>query len=417
MQIYLVGGAVRDSLLQYPIKDKDYLVTGATIQQMLDLGYQQVGRSFPVFLHPETHQEYALARTEKKSGSGYTGFVCDFSTDITVEQDLLRRDLTINAMAMTEDSSTSKKTIIDPYNGQQDLNDRILRHVSDAFSEDPLRVLRVARFAARYHHLGFTIAEETLALMAKISASDELLALTPERVWQEMESALAEQSAHVFFEVLHYVGALAILLPELDALWGVPNPPKWHPEIDTGLHTMMALKQACLLTDSVEIRFAVLCHDFGKGLSPVDNLPHHHGHEKSGVALVKQVCHRFKIPNNFRELAEIMSEFHSHVHRAFELKPSTILKLFDKTDVWRKPERFNQFLLACKADLQGRTGFENKPYPQSQFILELLDTANKVAVKDIIQDGFTGAEIRTELSRRRIEQVQKYVKLKRTEHN
>jgi len=271
VQIYLVGGAVRDSLLQYPIKDKDYLVTGATIQQMLDLGYQQVGRSFPVFLHPETHQEYALARTEKKSGSGYTGFVCDFSTDITVEQDLLRRDLTINAMAMTEDSSTSKKTIIDPYNGQQDLNDRILRHVSDAFSEDPLRVLRVARFAARYHHLGFIIAEETLALMAKISASDELLALTPERVWQEMESALAEQSAHVFFEVLHYVGALAILLPELDALWGVPNPPKWHPEIDTGLHTMMALKQACLLTDSVEIRFAVLCHDFGKGLSPVDN--------------------------------------------------------------------------------------------------------------------------------------------------
>lgn len=421
MQIYLVGGAVRDSLLQYPIKDKDYLVTGATIQQMLDLGYQQVGRSFPVFLHPETHQEYALARTEKKSGSGYTGFVCDFSTDITVEQDLLRRDLTINAMAMIEDSSTlqstSQKTIIDPYNGQQDLNDRILRHVSDAFSEDPLRVLRVARFAARYHHLGFTIAEETLALMAKISASGELLALTPERVWQEMESSLAEQSAHVFFEVLHSVGALSVLLPELDALWGVPNPPKWHPEIDTGLHTMMALKQACILTDSVEIRFAVLCHDFGKGLSPVDNLPHHHGHEKSGVALVKQVCQRFKIPNNFKDLAEIMSEFHSHVHRVFELKPSTILKLFDKTDVWRKPERFNQFLLACKADLQGRTGFENKPYPQSQFILELLDTANKVAVKDIIQDGFTGPEIRTELSRRRIEQIQKCVKLKRTEPN
>lgn len=407
MQIYLVGGAVRDSLLQYPIKDKDYLVTGATIQQMLDLGYQQVGRSFPVFLHPETHQEYALARTEKKSGSGYTGFVCDFSTDITVEQDLLRRDLTINAMAMTEDSSTSKKTIIDPYNGQQDLNDRILRHVSDAFSEDPLRVLRVARFAARYHHLGFTIAEETLALMAKISASDELLALTPERVWQEMESALAEQSAHVFFEILRKVGALAVLLPELDALWGVPNPPKWHPEIDTGLHTMMALKQACLLTDSVEIRFAVLCHDFGKGLSPVDNLPHHHGHEKSGVALVKQVCQRFKIPNNFRELAEIMSEFHTHVHRAFELKPSTILKLFDKTDVWRKRERFDQFLLACKADLQGRTGFENETYPQIQFLIELLDTANKVAVKDIIQDGFNGPDIRAELSRRRIEQIKK----------
>jgi tRNA nucleotidyltransferase (CCA-adding enzyme) len=409
VQIYLVGGAVRDSLLQYPIKDKDYLVTGATIQQMLDLGYQQVGRSFPVFLHPETHQEYALARTEKKSGTGYTGFVCDFSTDITVEQDLLRRDLTINAMAMIEDSSTSKKTIIDPYNGQQDLNDRILRHVSDAFSEDPLRVLRVARFAARYHHLGFTVAEETLALMTRISESGELLALTPERVWQEMESSLAERSAHVFFEVLRSVGALAVLLPELNSLWGVPNPPKWHPEIDTGLHTMMALKQACLLTNSVEIRFAVLCHDFGKGLSPVDNLPHHHGHEKSGVDLVKKVCQRFKIPNNFRDLASITCEFHSHIHRVFNLTAEPILSLFDKADAWRKPERFNQLLLACKADLKGRTGFEDKEYPQGQFVLKLLDTANKVSVQDVIQSGCTGPDIRAELSRRRIEKIQECI--------
>lgn len=401
MQIYLVGGAVRDKLLQYPIKDKDWLVTGATIEQMLELGYQQVGKSFPVFLHPDTHQEYALARTEKKSGSGYTGFICEFSTDITVEQDLQRRDLTINAMAMDK-----KNNIIDPYNGQQDLNDRILRHVSDAFSEDPLRVLRVARFAARYHHLGFTIADETLMLMSRISKSGELLALTPERVWLEIQSALAEQSAQIFFEVLHDVGALAVLMPELDTLWGIPNPPKWHPEIDTGIHTMMVLKQACGLTDSLEVRFAALCHDLGKGISPKDNLPHHHGHERSGVSLVKEVCLRLKIPNNFRELAEIMSEFHSHIHRAFELKANTILKVFDKTDAWRKPERFNQFLLACKADLQGRTGFENKQYPQSEFILDLLHAANKVAVQDIIKSGFSGAEIRVELSKRRIIEIQ-----------
>jgi tRNA nucleotidyltransferase (CCA-adding enzyme) len=401
VQIYLVGGAVRDTLLQYPIKDKDYLVTGATIEQMLELGYQQVGKSFPVFLHPETHQEYALARTEKKSGSGYTGFVCDFSTDITVEQDLQRRDLTVNAMAMD-----SGNNIIDPYNGQQDLQDKLLRHVSGAFSEDPLRVLRVARFAARYHHLGFTIADETLALMSHITKSGELLSLTPERVWQEIQSSLAEQSAQVFFEVLHDVGALAVLLPELDSLWGVPNPAKWHPEIDTGIHTMMVLHQACLLTASLEVRFAALCHDLGKGLSPIDNLPHHHGHEKSGVALVKNICQRLKIPNDFRELAEIMSQFHSHIHRAFELKACTILKVFDKTDAWRKPYRFNQFLIACKADLQGRTGFENKEYPQSEFILDLLQAANKVAVQDIIKSGFSGAEIRVELSKRRIAEIQ-----------
>jgi tRNA nucleotidyltransferase (CCA-adding enzyme) len=267
----------------------------------------------------------------------------------------------------------------------------------------------VARFAARYHHLGFTIAKETLALMTRISESGELLALTPERVWQEIEFSLAEQSAHVFFEVLRSVGALAVLLPELNSLWGVPNPPKWHPEIDTGLHTMMALKQACLLTDSVEIRFAVLCHDFGKGLSPVDNLPHHHGHEESGVELVKQVCQRFKIPNNFKDLASITCEFHSHIHRVFNLTAEPILSLFDKADVWRKPERFNQLLLACKADLKGRTGFEDKEYPQGQFVVKLLDTENKVAVQDVIQSGFNGPDIRAVLSRRRIEKIQECI--------
>lgn len=401
MQIYLVGGAVRDTLLDYPIKDKDYLVTGATIDDMLKLGYQQVGRSFPVFLHPKSQQEYALARTEKKAGKGYTGFVCDFSTDITVEQDLLRRDLTINAMAMTEDNQ-----LIDPYNGQQDLNNRILRHVSSAFSEDPLRVLRVARFAARYHHLGFTIADETIELMANISRSGELTALTPERVWQEMHSSINERSAHVFFEVLHSVGALTILLPELDALWGVPNPVKWHPEVDTGIHTMMVLKQACELTDEPEVRFAALCHDFGKGLSPVENLPHHHGHEKSGVALVKQACNRLKTPNEFSQLALLVCEFHTHIHRIFDLKANTIITLFDKTDAWRKPQRFEQILLACKADLKGRDGFEHKQYPQFHFAQNLLSAANNVEVKDIIQAGFAGKAIRDELTKRRITEVQ-----------
>jgi len=400
VQIYLVGGAVRDELLQYPIKDRDYLVTGATIEEMENKGFQQVGKAFPVFLHPITNEEHALARTEKKAGTGYTGFVCDFAPTITVEQDLERRDLTINAMAKSEDGD-----IVDPFGGQQDLANKTLRHVSPAFVEDPLRVLRVARFAARYHHLGFHIAEETMALLKSMVDGGELDVLVPERVWQETESALLERSPNIFFEVLRECGALAVILPELNALWGVPNPAKWHPEIDSGVHTMMVLQQACLLSDAIDVRFAALCHDFGKALTPQDNWPHHHGHEKLGLKPIKQVCKRLRVPNDCRDLALIMSEFHTHTHKAFELKSSTVVRLFDTIDAWRKPERFKKFLLTCTADMRGRTGFEQAPYEQVDFLQEMYDIAAQVDVKSIVNEGYKGAEIREQLSQRKAKAI------------
>lgn len=400
MQIYLVGGAVRDELLGYPFKDEDYLVTGATIKEMEQLGYQQVGKAFPVFLHPETHNEYALARTERKSGSGYTGFVCDFDPNITVEQDLERRDLTINAMAKAQDG-----TIVDPYGGQKDLEARLLRHVSPAFEEDPLRVLRVARFAARYHHLGFSVANDTMELLKAMVNNGELEDLVAERVWQETESALSEQSPEIYFEVLRACGALKVILPELDKLWGVPNPAKWHPEIDSGVHTMMVLQQACLQSKDLTVRFAALCHDFGKALTPPDNWPHHHGHEKLGIKPIKAVCERLKVPNECRDLALIMSEYHTHTHKAFELKPSTIVKLFDTIDAWRKPQRFEKFLMTCTADMRGRTGFEQAEYKQVDFLKAMFEAANKVDVKSIVDAGYKGAEIREQLTKQRVDAV------------
>ena len=404
MEIYLVGGAVRDLLLDYPIKDKDWLVTGATLEQMNHLGYQQVGQSFPVFLHPTTKEEYALARTEKKSGSGYTGFVCDFSPSITVEQDLKRRDLTINAMAMTE-----SEQIIDPYGGEQDLKHKLLRHVSECFSEDPLRVLRVARFAARYHHLGFQVADSTMTLMKEMTASGELNDLVPERVWQETQSALSEADADVYFSVLKECGALEVIFPELAALWGVPNPEKWHPEIDTGVHTIMVLQQACLLTKDPILRFAALTHDLGKATTPKDIWPHHHGHEKRGVEIINALCKRLTIPNSYKELATIMSEFHTHSHKAFELKANTIIKLFNQIDAWRKPQRFEHFLLCCIADLRGRTGFEHKDYPQSGYLKRLLTLALEVQVKDVVAEGYQGEAIRQQLTQRRIAKIKPQV--------
>lgn len=401
VQIYLVGGAVRDQLLNYPVKDKDYLVTGATIEQMNALGYQQVGKSFPVFLHPKTNQEYALARTEQKQGAGYTGFICDFSPEITLEQDLIRRDLTINAMAMDEHGN-----IVDPYNGQQDLKDKILRHVSNAFIEDPLRVLRVARFAARYHHFGFKIADETIKLMKNIVNTGELNHLIPERIWQETQSALMEQSPQVFFEVLKETSALAVIYPEINALWGVPNPPKWHPEVDTGVHTMLVLEQITQLSDQVDTRFAALCHDLGKGITPRELLPRHTGHETSGLSLVKKLCERTKVPNDCRDLALLVCQFHTHCHKAFELKAKTILKLFDQLDVWRKPARFEQFLLACTADLRGRTGFESAEYPQANFLRKAYQAANQVEVQQIIKQGFKGAEIKQQLQLLRVKSIE-----------
>lgn len=407
MQIYLVGGAVRDQLLQYPVKDKDYLVTGATVEQMLDLGYQQVGKSFPVFLHPDSNQEYALARTELKQGEGYTGFICDFSPEITIEQDLIRRDLTINAMAQDQSG-----TIIDPYHGQKDLANKLLRHVSPAFVEDPLRVLRVARFAARYHHLGFKVANETLGLMKEIADSGELKALVPERVWQETQSALGEQSPHIYFEVLRQCNGLREVFPELDKLWGVPNPEKWHPEVDSGIHTLMVLEQAALLSDSLPMRFAALTHDLGKALTPEHKWPSHHGHEKTGLTPIKSLCERVKAPNEFRELALLVSEYHTHCHKAFELKPSTVVRLFDSLDVWRKPDRFQLFLLACTADLRGRTGFEQKSYPQADYLNQCYQLASQVDVKDIVKQGFKGAEIREQLTKARVNAVQEIKKQK-----
>jgi tRNA nucleotidyltransferase (CCA-adding enzyme) len=405
MKIYLVGGAVRDALLQIPIKDKDFLVVGATANEMASLGYRQVGKDFPVFLHPKTQQEYALARIERKTGIGYDGFSCDASASVTLEEDLLRRDLTINALAQDEQGN-----IYDPYGGQADLNNKLLRHVSDAFVEDPLRVLRVARFAARFHSLGFTIAKETLALMSNISQGGELEALTPERVWQECDKALNTDNPQVFFQVLRDCGALKALFPEIDNLFGIPQPEKWHPEIDTGIHTLLTLKQAALLSDDISVRFAALVHDLGKALSPKEHLPKHHGHGQKGLGLIKQLCQRLRVPNDCKELALLVSDQHQNIHNAFALKASTVNSLFDKGDFWRKPERLEKLLQVCKADLRGRTGFENDPYPQANYLLACFELAKRIPVSDIVAAGYQGAQIKTQLTQARVLALEEYKK-------
>ena len=400
--VYLVGGAVRDQLLNLPVKDRDWVIVGATPQTLIDLGYQQVGKDFPVFLHPQSKEEYALARTERKSGQGYTGFICDFSADIPLEQDLIRRDLTINAMAQDLQGN-----LYDPYHGADDLRQRILRHVSPAFVEDPLRVLRVARFAARYHHLGFTIAPETLQLMQTLTQQGELQHLTAERVWAETEKALNEKNPEIYFETLRQVGALAVLFPELDALYGVPNPAKYHPEIDSFVHTMMVLQQATLLSEQVDchksaVRFAAICHDLGKAKTPKSNWPHHHGHEKLGIVPTRNLCKRLKVPSYYQQLAELTCEYHTHIHKIVELRPETVVKLFNTFDVWRKPLRFMEFLLVCFADTRGRKGFEHSQYPQQEFALALYQAALKVDIQSIIAAGFEHKAIRDQLNRGRI---------------
>ena len=396
MKTYLVGGAVRDQLLGLPTHEYDWVVVGATPEEMLAQGYQQVGKDFPVFLHPETHDEHALARTERKSGSGYTGFICHADPEVTLEQDLLRRDLTINAIAQDSDGS-----LIDPYQGRRDLELRILRHVSPAFSEDPLRVLRIARFAARFHLLGFTIAPETQALMKQIVNSGEIAHLTAERVWKETEKALSTQSPQVFFQVLRDCGALAVLFPEIDNLFGVPAPEKWHPEIDTGVHVLMVLEVAAQLSDDVDIRFSALLHDVGKGLTPKEEWPHHHGHGLAGVRLVENICQRFKIPTSTRELARLVSEFHDQIHTIYKLRASTLLNLFNTIDVWRKPSRLEQMALVSEADYRGRAGWQNRAYPQADYLKQAYAVANSVSVKDIVDAGYTGAEIKNQLNQRR----------------
>ncbi|HEI8518226.1 TPA: multifunctional CCA addition/repair protein [Proteus mirabilis] len=396
MKIYLVGGAVRDQLLNLPVKDRDWVVVGATPKTLLQQGYQQVGKDFPVFLHPDTHEEYALARTERKSGSGYTGFTCYAAPDVTLEDDLQRRDLTINAIAYS-----AKGEYIDPYHGIDDIHAKLLRHVSDAFSEDPLRVLRVARFAARFAPLGFTIAPETMSLMQEMTNSSELNALTAERVWKETEKALHSQAPQVYFEILHQCGALKILFPEINALFGVPAPKKWHPEIDTGIHTMMVLAMASRLTDDIAVRFSALCHDLGKGVTPVENWPHHHGHGPAGVPLVEALCQRYRIPNQIRDLAKLAAKYHDHLHRIEKMRPSKIIRLFDAIDAWRKPERIDQLAIISEADARGRQGAENLPYPQGIFFRQAFKIANQVDVKSIVSRGLKGSAIREALTKQR----------------
>ncbi|MDQ5892862.1 MAG: hypothetical protein QG613_1734, partial [Pseudomonadota bacterium] len=364
---------------------------------LLAQGYQQVGKDFPVFLHPISRDEYALARTERKSGKGYTGFVCHAAPDVTLEQDLLRRDLTINAIARTE-----RGDLIDPYHGRRDLESRVLRHVSEAFSEDPLRVLRVARFAARFAHLGFQIAEETMALMQKMAHEGELAYLTPERVWKETEKALGTSSPDVYFQVLRDCGALAVLFPEIDNLYGVPAPAKWHPEIDTGIHTMMTVAMAARLSPEIDVRFATLCHDLGKGLTPPELWPRHHGHGPAGVKLVEALCQRLRVPNPIRDLAKLVAEYHDLVHTVQVLQPKTLLKLFDAIDVWRKPQRLEQLALTSEADARGRAGFEENPYPQGDYLREAFCIASQVSSANVVADGFKGIDVRNELARRRI---------------
>ena len=397
LNFFLVGGAVRDALLNRNVVDKDYVVVGSSVDEMLSLGFIQVGKDFPVFLHPKTKQEYALARTEKKSGQGYTGFNCNAAADVTLEEDLLRRDLTVNAMAMDD---TGK--VVDPYNGQNDLNNRVLRHVSEAFIEDPLRVLRVARFAARYHEYGFTIAPETLTLMTQLSESGELLSLSGERIWQEMERSLADPNPQIFFQVLYQCQALKSLWPDLHNLWGIPNPERWHPEICSGIHTMMVLKQAVLLSEKTSVRFASVCHDLGKSLTEDSTLPSHPGHETAGLPLIEELCARLRVPTAHKSLALKVCQFHLHVHKAFELKPSTILKLFNQLDVWRKPDEFADFLLCCQADFTGRLGFENREYLQKEFLYLAFELLKKVTAKPFVEKGLKGLAIKEAIERQRL---------------
>jgi tRNA nucleotidyltransferase (CCA-adding enzyme) len=387
MEIYLVGGAVRDELLGRPVSERDWVVVGGTPAALEADGYRKVGKSFPVFLHPTSAEEYALARTETKTGPGYHGFEVYAGTDVTLEEDLQRRDLTINAIAATADGK-----LIDPWGGQADIESRTLRHVSDAFSEDPLRVLRIARFAATLHEFGFQIAPATQTLMREMVSSGELDTLVPERVWRELEKALRSPYPDIFVATLRDCGALGVVLPEVDQLFGVPQPERWHPEIDTGLHTLLTMRRAAELSTAVPVRFAALLHDVGKGTTDPAKWPAHHGHEQTGLPLIQQVCKRLAVPNPCRDMALHVASFHTHVHRAAELKPVTILKVLEATDAFRRPERFAEFLLGCTADARGRTGREADPYAQADLFSAAHAAAAAVDTGVIQARGISGPE-------------------------
>ena len=408
-QVFLVGGAVRDKLLGYPFHERDWVVIGSTPEDMLAQGFKPVGKDFPVFLHPDSGEEYALARTERKSAPGYSGFIFHTSPDITLEQDLCRRDLTINAIAESKDGD-----IFDPYNGRADLESKQLRHVSNAFREDPVRVLRVARFAARYHHLGFQVAETTLQLMTDMVKDGEVAHLVAERVWKEMERALLEPSPEVFIEVLNQCGALDVILPELQALFGVPQVAIHHPEIDTGLHTLMALQQCRVLRQQQEadssVMFATLVHDLGKARTPSEVLPQHIGHEQRSLPLIEQLCERLAVPKRHRELALAVAKDHTHCHRALELKPATLLKLLERLDAFRRPQKLQMFLICCEADARGRSGFEQRNYPQADYLRQALDVCLRIQAKEVIADGITGKNIGAEIERRRLQALKIFKK-------
>ena len=397
MQVYLVGGAVRDALLGLPVKERDWVVVGGSREELLRLGYREVGRDFPVFLHPETHEEYALARLERKVAPGYHGFEFRFDPAVTLEEDLRRRDLTINAIAQAADGR-----YVDPYGGRRDLEERWLRHVSDAFVEDPLRVLRVARFAAKFAPLGFRIAPETLSLMTAIVHRGELDALVPERIWQETDKALRESAAREYFSTLRACGALRVVFPEIDALFGVPQPREWHPEIDTGDHTLRVLDQAVRLSDDPKVRFAALVHDLGKGTSPAQSWPRHRGREERSVELVDLLAARLKVPAEYRDLATIVARYHGLVHRAFELRAATVLEVLERADAFRRPQRFEAASTACEADWRGRAGLEDRAYPQRDYLREARDAA--AAVKPTRAEIATadGPRIADHLRERRI---------------
>ena len=401
MKHYRVGGCVRDRLLGLAVNDVDWVVTGATPQQMLDAGFRAIGRDFPVFLHPDSKEEYALARSERKSGPGYRGFEIISDPTITIEQDLLRRDLTINAIAEDEDGN-----LVDPYGGQRDIEARCLRHVSDAFVEDPVRVLRVARFAARFHHLGFRVAEDTCALIRRLADSGELETLVAERVWQELSRALDEPDPSVFFTTLRDCAALSRLFPEIDDLFGVPQNAKYHPEIDTGVHVMMALQASASLDHDNETRFAVLMHDLGKAHTPAEVLPSHHGHEARGRTPVKEFCKRWRVPKSHTELALITTELHLLAHRCGELRPATLLKLFTRADSLRKPERFARMLDACRADVRGRKGRENDAYPQADYLLELNRKLMEMDIDALRRRGLEGRAMGQAIRQARLELIE-----------
>jgi tRNA nucleotidyltransferase (CCA-adding enzyme) len=403
MKTYLVGGAVRDRLLDYPVKERDWLVVGETADSMLAAGFRPVGKDFPVFLHPVNNEEYALARTERKTAPGYKGFAVQASPDVTLEEDLLRRDLTINAMAMDPDGE-----LIDPIQGRRDLDNRILRHVSAAFIEDPVRILRVARFAARYAHMGFSVAKETMELMREMVAAGEADFLVAERVWAELHKALLERTPTAFFQVLKDCGALRVVFPEIDALFGVPQPEKYHPEIDTGVHAFMVLEQAARLSDKPEVRLAALLHDLGKALTPSQHWPSHHGHEQKGSPLLVKLCERMRVPNSFKTLCMQVMQYHTHCHRALELRADTLVDMLQIIGAFKPDSRLEEFLQACEADARGRTGFEDKPYPQADYMRSAAMAATAVDTSAALMTGLQGPQIGIAIRKLRIQAINDY---------